>query len=243
MLTVYMDLDDTLIQTNQLFESYKRKCAKYIQNVAKHRGLYLSKEEILHEFVRIEAKNLPLLGLRNTRFIRSWAETYHLFLPEGFDPSEIMALANEVFYTLSPLMEGALEQLNELIACGYKITIITSGQTDVQNRRIDQVGLRPYFHEFIVVPEKTVEVMTELVPDPLNSVMIGNSVTSDVNPALAIGMKAIQIEAPSWFYDESPLLEDAKRHPESMYACTILPHLTKTLMQMEAQIQQSAVSV
>lgn len=209
MLELYMDLDDTLIQTQMLFEKYKRACANFILMEVKEKTI--NYEDIMNYFNEREVKNIEIHGFKNKRFILSWEETYRHFHPDGVSEKSVGRLAETVFYHASPLMDGAIDALEALTKKGYEITIITVGVEAVQNRRIDQAGIRDYFKDIYIVPYKDKDIFDAIIKDKDNSVMIGNSMRSDIAPALELGVRAIQINAPNWFYDE---LEEA---PEGKY--------------------------
>lgn len=208
MMNLYMDLDDTLIQTQQLFETYKEYCARYIE--CYDCKLELTYDEIMSYFNEREMLNMEIYGFENKRFILSWEETAKHFIPD-MDTEAVKAIASLVFKDKAPLMDGAIETLENLTEKGYEITIITCGIDEVQNKRIDDVGIRHYFKDIHVVPVKDKETMGAIIEDPSNAVMIGNSMRSDIAPAVELGVRAIQVNAPNWFYDE---LEEA---PEGKY--------------------------
>lgn len=205
MLDIYMDLDDTLIQTQQLFEKYKRACASFILIASKRDDL--TNGEVLSYFNGREQSNIDSLGFQNERFIISWKETYQHFIPFGDDVQSIGRLANMVFESVAPLKDGAIETLEALKEKGYSIRLITVGVESTQMKRIQDVALSHYFERIHIVPYKDKQTMDNLIKDKTNSVMVGNSVRSDINPSIEIGIPAIQVEAPNWFHDEVPLIK------------------------------------
>ena len=75
------------------------------------------------------------------------------------------------------------------------MTICTKGDLTEQNHKIDRSGLRPFFVHCEVVKEKNRGAYEDLVRarcfDRERTWMIGNSPKSDVNPALAAGLRAV----------------------------------------------------
>lgn len=203
MLKIYMDLDDTLIQTQQLFEKFKQSCTNFI--LVHDQTDTLKYKDVLAYFNEREVENIDIYGFKNERFIISWKETFLHFYPEH-NPDEIGRLAGLVFEHTAPIMDGAIEALDALSEKGYDITIITCGVDEVQNKRIDDVGIRNYFKDIHVVPYKNKEMIGSIITDINNSVMIGNSMRSDINPSLQLGIPAIQVEAPNWFHDEVDII-------------------------------------
>lgn len=208
MYKIYMDLDDTLIQTQMLFEKYKRACTNFI--LIEDKTDTLAYGEVLRYFDAREIENIKLYGFKNERFIMSWKETYRHFHPEGDFEDAVGRLAETVFFHTSPLMKGAIDVLEELTEKGYELTIITVGVEEVQHRRIDQAGIRHYFKEIHVVPYKNKDVFASIITDLDNSVMVGNSMRSDINPSLELGIPAIHVDAPNWFHDIMPRIEQGE---------------------------------
>lgn len=213
MLKIYMDLDDTLIQTQQLFKKFKQSCTNFVL-IHDHTDT-LEYKEVLDYFNEREIVNIDIYGFKNERFIISWQETLMHFHPDRH-PDEIGRLAGLVFERTAPIMDGAIETLEALTREGYDITIITCGVDDVQNKRIDDVGIRHYFKDIHVVPYKNKEMMGSIITDLENSVMIGNSMRSDINPSLQLGIPAIQVEANNWFHDEMDIIPQGE-----YYHCNI----------------------
>jgi len=75
--------------------------------------------------------------------------------------------------------------------------LLTKGAEAEQHAKIAKSGLAERFRRIIVVPEKNAAVYEDLVRaedlDPAYTWMIGNSVKSDINPALAAGLGAVFI--------------------------------------------------
>jgi putative hydrolase of the HAD superfamily len=75
--------------------------------------------------------------------------------------------------------------------------MFTKGHPDEQNRKIDLSGLRPLFAHCEVVKEKNREAYLQLAEvrgfDHAHTWMIGNSPKSDINPALAAGLRAVWV--------------------------------------------------
>ena len=98
-------------------------------------------------------------------------------------------------------------ELSALRGRGYKLALLTKGDEAVQERRIEHSGLRPYFDIVRIVSEKTTEaikaVVKDLGVDPPSAWMVGNSMRSDVLPALAAGVQAVWINAHVWEYERS----------------------------------------
>lgn len=201
-LQLYLDLDDTLISTQVIFERTKRQCAAFIQEHIRT-SRTPGTERILETFNTFERKFIETHGLRNSRFITSWVETWKFYV--GSDrkkEQEIRHLASRVFRTRAERFEDALPVLLELKEMGYPLHLLTSGEEETQRFRVADAELETYFDAITVVMEKTPATYERVIADPGNSVMIGNSVSADINPSLEVGMYAIQVEeGNNWFFD------------------------------------------
>jgi putative hydrolase of the HAD superfamily len=75
--------------------------------------------------------------------------------------------------------------------------MFTKGHPEEQNRKIDLSGLRLVFAHCEVVREKNREAYLRLAEvrgfDHRHTWMIGNSPKSDINPALAAGLRAVYV--------------------------------------------------
>lgn len=94
--------------------------------------------------------------------------------------------------------------------------LLTKGDPGVQEKRIEDSQLGALFSLISIVPEKDVEAFLEVLDAtgataalPLS---IGNSVPSDINPALETGMSAIWVDAHVWEHErrETDLLEEGR---------------------------------
>jgi putative hydrolase of the HAD superfamily len=85
--------------------------------------------------------------------------------------------------------------------------LLTKGDDTVQRRRIHQADLELAFDGIHIVPDKTEATFLSLLDHygcpPAEAWSIGNSLRSDINPALRIGMNAIWVDAHVWEYERS----------------------------------------
>jgi putative hydrolase of the HAD superfamily len=83
------------------------------------------------------------------------------------------------------------------LAPRHELILLTKGDQEEQQLKIDSSGLQDYFRHVLIVPEKDVQtylrLVSELELDPGQAWMIGNSPRSDINPALQAGLNAVFI--------------------------------------------------
>jgi putative hydrolase of the HAD superfamily len=88
----------------------------------------------------------------------------------------------------------------------YKLILATKGDHEVQQAKIDHSGLADFFSSIYILDHKTDKELGNIVEDckldVSRSWIIGNSLRSDINPGLRIGLKAIWIPYYTWDYEE-----------------------------------------
>jgi putative hydrolase of the HAD superfamily len=84
----------------------------------------------------------------------------------------------------------------------FRLILLTKGDFTVQESRIEGSGLKDFFCSIRILPHKSVEDFRRAILDnELDagaSWSIGNSLKSDINPALAVGLSAIWIPHDTW---------------------------------------------
>jgi putative hydrolase of the HAD superfamily len=94
------------------------------------------------------------------------------------------------------LIEGVRETL-EYLQPRHHLVLFTKGDREEQLRKIERSGLGGFFHDTRVVKEKDAasyeRMAVELAQSKDEMWMIGNSPKSDINPALAAGLRAVWI--------------------------------------------------
>jgi putative hydrolase of the HAD superfamily len=202
---IVFDGDDTLWHTEWLYDDARRQA----RQVAEAAGLDGAKWE---EFERqIDVINVERLGHSVERFPTSCMEAYESLAEAaglGVDAAmreQVGAAARTVFTRRAPLVTSARETLAVLRARGYRLALLTKGDPALQRRRIDESGLAPLFDSVEIVERKTPEVIHALLGrlgvEPTAAFSVGNSIRSDVLPALAAGVQPIWIDAHVWEYE------------------------------------------
>ncbi len=128
---------------------------------------------------------------------RNLQQSYQLLAQREWEEEHLMVVAEFAHKILDRPMELIADVADTLEALGkrHELTLFTKGDPDEQNDKIDRSGLRPRFDHCAVVKEKNREAYVELADirgfDLNRTWMIGNSPKSDINPALAAGMRAV----------------------------------------------------
>ncbi|HSS50952.1 MAG TPA: HAD hydrolase-like protein, partial [Thermoanaerobaculia bacterium] len=127
--------------------------------------------------------------------------------PDSLVAEWVRRAASSVFAYAPSVVSGARETLTLLRARGTRLGLLTKGDHQVQHHRIEQSGLSDLFDVIQIVHEKTPatiqDVVTSLGVEPGSAWMVGNSVRSDVLPAIKAGLKAVWINAHVWEYERT----------------------------------------
>jgi putative hydrolase of the HAD superfamily len=168
-------------------------------------GKSVTAHEFVHAFQEINTKlwNDYQRGVISKQVIRDnrFALIYQrLGLPVAEVPPRISHDYLHTCPTKPYLIDGCLELLGYLTAKGYRLHILTNGFSDVQLIKLKSAGIEHYFEHII-----TSESIGAMKPHPsifqhaLNtagallseSVMIGDSLETDIAGAMAVGMPCI----------------------------------------------------
>ena len=191
--TLIFDADDTLWEMSMVFE---RVIDDYLDWLAHPT---LDRTELRGILVDIERASVQVHGYGTTGFLHSLAACFERLSERPASPAErdqIDTLAAALILHKVELMPGvsaALEQLGRR----HTLHLLTKGDQDEQQRKIDASGLAHRFASISIVPEKKVSTYVELSErlslDVASTWMIGNSPASDILPARGAGMNAVLI--------------------------------------------------
>ncbi len=190
--TVGLDADDTLWHNETIF---RLTHARFVDLLADH-GDEATIEARLAE---TEQRNLRLYGYGIKGFTLSMIETA-MELTNGEAPPhvvrEILAAGREMLahpVETLPGVDAVVAELSEK----YRLVLITKGDLLDQERKLAASGLGDLFSAVEIVSEKdraTYErVFTRHGTGPAEAVMAGNSMKSDVLPAIAAGAFGVHI--------------------------------------------------
>lgn len=205
---IVFDGDDTLWATQELYDDAKERFFALLAEIGHNR------DSAAVEFARIDVANVARLGFSKERFPRSMRETYEFFQclagvsPDPEVAEKAAAIGRAVFTAVPTVRDDARAVLEELRSL-YRLVLFTAGDLDVQRRRIEQTGLAEYFDHVCIAPQKSDDAWTymnaELSPNSRAAWSVGNSVRSDINPALRLGLRSVVVAGKSWEYERSTL--------------------------------------
>jgi len=177
-----------------------------------------NKEEALEKLDEIDIKNIHKYGFVKERYPHSLGKAYEYFskknnrkiIPEL--KNKIEEVGWQVYRQIPELVDG-VHRVLDILSQKYFLVLATLGDPEVQEMKVSLTGLKKYFSAVYVLKHKNVEEYKSiLVAHKLNQKdtwIVGNSVRSDLNPGLQLGLNCILIPTLTWkFEEEEPLSED-----------------------------------
>jgi putative hydrolase of the HAD superfamily len=208
--TVAFDADDTLWHNEHLFQDTQKKLEAIVQR-------YRPGEDIHEALFAVEMRNLELFGYGIKGFTLSMVEAAIQLTGERITAAEvheIVQLGKHMMTAPVDLLEGVEETLAAV--CGrFRVILITKGDIVDQNSKIERSGLADCFEQVEIVPRKDARAYRTIFErhgiEPARTVMVGNSMPSDVLPILELGGHGVHVPyALLWAHeahDEDPVSE------------------------------------
>ncbi|HEY7501370.1 MAG TPA: HAD family hydrolase [Vicinamibacterales bacterium] len=206
-MTVIFDGDDTLWSTEALYDRARAEARRIVSAAGQDGAAWEALER------RLDVENVGAMGYSPDRFPTSCVQAYaQICAAAGAAPDvdvveRVRRAAASVFDEEAPVVAGAEETLAALRARGARLALLTKGHPEVQARRVERSGLAKYFDMIEIVTDKSERTIIDLVhalgADVADAWMVGNSMRSDVLPALAAGLRAIWIDAHVWEHERT----------------------------------------
>jgi putative hydrolase of the HAD superfamily len=212
------DADDTLWENNIYFE---RAFDEFVDFLAHSSLTPTQVRDILDE---LEAANAKIHGYGSHRFGKNLQEVYQHLCERHVcdaDLTTVMGFAERILEAPMELLPGVEDTIAYLAASGHELLLLTKGNPDEQQMKIDRSGLAGYFTHTRIVREKNAPVYETLIVErnlnPATAWMIGNSPKSDINPSLEAGLNAVYVP-----HERTWILEKAElRQPQRSRLLTV----------------------
>ncbi|MGW8268332.1 MAG: HAD family hydrolase, partial [Longimicrobiales bacterium] len=209
---ILVDFDDTLVETAPGFHNAREALFRRLA-----REGFSREDSFRVHHQEVEPELLALFGMGPFRLEPSFRDTYvRLCVAAGRPPDrsvaeECGALGRD-FMGHPTVMGGALRALRALADRFPTVIYSQSSHPQFQLGRIRDAGVTSVIPEdrVRITHQKNTEIFLEtlehfLVREPRRAIMIGNSLRSDINPALEAGADAILVEPyEMWHYDRVP---------------------------------------
>ncbi|ODT70056.1 MAG: HAD family hydrolase [Pelagibacterium sp. SCN 63-23] len=201
--TIALDADDTLWQNEHFFRLTEQRFADLLRD-------YTDEPDLHGRLIAAATRNLAFYGFGMKGFALSMIETA-LEVTNHRVPgpviAEILAAGRELLsYPIEtlPHVDAALDQLQR----HYRLILITKGDVFDQERKLAASGLAEYFAAIEIVADKNETVYRRIfarhTEGAEHTIMAGNSLRSDILPALAAGAYAAYVPHDlTWSYEHA----------------------------------------
>jgi putative hydrolase of the HAD superfamily len=192
LTTIGFDADDTLWQNEQFFRLTE---ARFVALLGEHGEA----AEISGRLLEAERRNLAFYGFGIKGFVLSMIESA-IEITRGQVPTaaigEILAWGREMLEHPVETLPHVRETLQAL-APDYALVLITKGDLFDQERKLAASGLGELFDAVEIVSDKHAETYRRIFArhgdGPERAMMVGNSLKSDIWPALEAGAWAVHV--------------------------------------------------
>lgn len=211
LTTIGFDADDTLWHSERSFRLTEERLAGLLAD-------YVEAKDLSQRLLETEKRNLDLYGFGRKGFVLSMLETA-IDVTEGKVPTavlrDLIELGREMAAHPIEILPGARETL-ERTAERYRIVLITKGDLLDQEQKLARSGLGDLFQAVEIVSDKSPLTYQRLFvrhgDGPERSLMVGNSLKSDIIPAIEAGSWGVFIPHElTWSMEHAEAPQDAPR--------------------------------
>lgn len=192
LVAIGFDADDTLWHNESIFRLTEERFLALL-------GDHAEQDHIADRLLAAERRNLAFYGYGVKGFTLSMIETAHEICGENLPPAavaEILGYGREMLTHPVDCLPGVRETL-EILAPGHRLVVITKGDLFDQERKLAQSGLGDFFDGVEIVSEKTAATYAGAFArhgaGADRAMMVGNSLKSDVIPALDAGAWGVHV--------------------------------------------------
>ncbi|MBY6121685.1 HAD family hydrolase [Mameliella alba] len=190
--TIGFDADDTLWHNERFFVLTQERFADLLRD-------YAEKDHLAERLTEAERRNIGHYGFGVKGFVLSMIETA-IEVTEGRVPasviSDLMAAGRDMLAHPIELLPHAQEAV-EAVADTHRVLLITKGDLLHQERKLAQSGLGDLFDGVEIVSDKQPDTYARIfgaLPGGAGAaMMVGNSMKSDVVPAIEAGAWGVHV--------------------------------------------------
>ncbi|MBT2287906.1 HAD family hydrolase [Paenibacillus albidus] len=235
---VIFDLDDTLVHCNKYFDLILGQYFEMMGDWFKDFGATTA--EFRNKQAEIDVQTVNTSGLASENFPKSLIATYRFFCgqygrpPEAFHEQQLMKLGLSVYDQEIEAYPGMVETLDILKQDGHDLYLYTGGDDTIQQRKIEQMKLTAYFEDRIFIRQhKNVEALETILStrnfERKRTWMIGNSLRTDVLPAVTAGIKSIYLkQQKEWLYNLIELQREMQQSVLTISSITEVPPVIRS---------------
>jgi putative hydrolase of the HAD superfamily len=233
LANIIVDLDDTLIHTCALYDA---ALSAFGSLMASHFPMTVKDAEDTAR--RVDIMNTPHKWVMH-RFPGSLGMAYLAIVDQrGTDVNPVLlaqsvALGYQVFTSKAEASDGAGDALARLYG-SHRLYLYTMGERQVQQNRINQLGYANVFRDIGIVDSKDPDTLREFMRihrmTPESTYVVGDSLRSDIIPAVEVGVTAIHIPpAQGWAFNDV----DVEGEYHTLKSIKLLPGLIERLERVE----------
>ena len=175
LTTIGFDADDTLWENEHFFRLTEAHFAELLAD-------YAEPEHLAARLLDAEKRNLAHYGFGIKGFTLSMIETA-IEITDGKVPGEMLS------HPVNPLPH--VHDTLEVLTASHTLVLITKGDLFDQERKLAQSGLGEFFNAVEIVSDKSPATYSTAFArhgdGPEHAMMVGNSLRSDVLPAIQAG--------------------------------------------------------
>ena len=210
--TIGFDADDTLWHNMKFYDLTE---CRFVELLAE----FAAPGHLAERLLAAEGKNLKMYGFGIKGFTLSMIETA-IEVTEGKVPApvirEILDAGRDMLSHPVETLPFAREAL-EALAGSHRLVLITKGDLFDQERKVAASGLGDYFAGVEIVSDKTPDTYRRIFAHygegPARALMVGNSLKSDVVPALDAGAWGVFVPHEiNWALEHHDEPEGAERY-------------------------------
>lgn len=225
---VAFDADDTLWHNERYFQMSQERFHNLL-------APYSDADHLSERLLAAERRNLGHYGYGIKGFMLSMIETAIEVTDQKVTASviaELLAVGQDMLAHPIELLPGVDEVIRK-VSETHQVLLITKGDLMDQERKLAQSGLGDEFDGVEIVSEKRPETYAKIFQSygssPEHSMMIGNSLKSDVLPVLDIGAWGVHVPHElTWVLEHAEAPADHGRFRE-LNALTELPLLLEEI--------------
>lgn len=218
----FFDLDDTLVWSSTTYNQPFMALIQFFMEIFRNRIPYVGTIGRFQEavYVRLENALNPRTGEpyghSHDRFPDSLVQTYEWLCLLGFGEYDekaanqcreigLRAFEQTNYRRLGFVPDG--EAVLNFLSKRHPLVLVTKGDEWIQQKKIDALNLTLWFRDIYIVPQKTSETYRTILSclndkkesliAPSSVVMVGNSASMDIHPALDAGMNGVFIPCPA----------------------------------------------
>jgi len=203
LTAIGFDADDTLWQNEQFYRMTEERFTEFLSE-------YAEPSHLSARLLEAEKRNLRHYGFGIKGFTLSMIETA-IEVTEDRVPAAVIRKILEAGRQMHSHPVETLPHVRETlekVAGAYRIILITKGDLFDQERKLAQSGLGELFDAVEIVSDKTAatyeRIFSRYADGPARSMMVGNSLKSDVLPAIQTGSWGVYVpHSVTWAFEHA----------------------------------------